>query len=369
MSPSRPAYSLLARAMLVAVVLAAVLQSPGAQGVPAVGDWERRSAQAQRVLHRRAEQNLRMERAQAHAHMPDTMYASTPDPSPPHPLLLEVGTESTTERSASVPARAAERLGYRVGLFPAASRWTQEPGYQGFVRIINRSDEAGEVRIDAWDDNGTHRGPVTLAIGVGETKHFNSDDLEMGNAGKEIEGSTGPGKGDWRLALSSTLELDSSSTVENEKLSDVNELSSTGNALALHANVRRDSQRQLSEALVSSLRLNIDLAHGVGQSDPDALGNLASNADGVAAHHEGLAIVGNRSIGQRIQIAQNVIPLCAHASVVHATKELVAQHQRQERAEYMSADCGIGLMEDGAGVEQALGGAEDLLDHPQLFIA
>ena len=208
MSPSRPEYSLPARAMLVAVVLAAVLQSPGAQGVAAVGDWERRSAQAQRVLHRRAEQNLRMEREQAHAQMPDTMYASTPDPSPPHPFLLDAGTESTTERSAGVPARAAERLGYRVGLFPAASRWTQENGYQGFVRVINRSDEGGEVRIDAWNDDGMHRGPVTLAIGVGETKHFNSEDLEEGNAGKGLSGGIGAGEGDWRLELSGGLDIE-----------------------------------------------------------------------------------------------------------------------------------------------------------------
>ena len=96
---------------------------------------------------------------------------------------------------------------------------------------------------------------------------------------------------------------------------------------------------------------------------------FVGDADGVAAHCEGLAIVGNRSFGQRIQVAQNVVPLGGHAGVVHATKEFVAQHQRQERAENMSADGGIGLVEDGAGVEQDLGGAEDLLDHPQLFIA
>ena len=195
MSPSRPEYSLLARAMLVAVVLAAVLQSPGAQGVAAVGDWERRSAQAQRVLHRRAEQNLRMEREQAHAQMPDTMYASTPDPAPPHPFLLEVGTESTTERSAGVPARAAERLGYRVGLFPAASRWTQENGYQGFVRVINRSDDGGEVRIDAWDDDGTHRGPVTLAIGVGRDEALQLRGPGGGQCGQGSVGGYRGGRG------------------------------------------------------------------------------------------------------------------------------------------------------------------------------
>ena len=38
--------------------------------------------------------------------------------------------------------------------------------------------------------------------------HFNSDDLEQGNARKGLEGGTGPGEGSWRLELeSSTLDL------------------------------------------------------------------------------------------------------------------------------------------------------------------
>ena len=49
---------------------------------------------------------------------------------------------------------------------------------------------------------------MTLAIGAGETKHFNSDDLETGNSGKGLDGSTGSGKGDWRLVLTSPLELE-----------------------------------------------------------------------------------------------------------------------------------------------------------------
>ena len=60
--------------------------------------------------------------------------------------------------------------------------------------------------------------------------------------------------------------------------------------MSLHRSVRHDSQRQFSEALVSALLLIVDLAHRVGQSDPNALCNLAGDADGVAAHHEGLAL-------------------------------------------------------------------------------
>ena len=94
---------------------------------------------------------------------------------------------------------------HSVALFPSAS----DPlGRQGFVRVVNRGDQSGEVHIDAWDDAGTHRAPVTLAIGGGETKHFNSDDLETGNPGKGLDGSTGSGEGDWRLVLTSPLELE-----------------------------------------------------------------------------------------------------------------------------------------------------------------
>jgi hypothetical protein len=167
----------------------------------------RRDRQARQ--HRRL-QHLRMEQAAAHEQMPDTMYASTPDPSPPpHPFPLDASVTSAPERPAApVPARSATRLGHRVGLFPAASRWTQEKGYQGFVRIINRSDDAGEVRIDAWDDAGAHRGPVTLALEALETKHFNSGDLEEGNAGKGLPEGIGSGEGDWRLEVASTLDIE-----------------------------------------------------------------------------------------------------------------------------------------------------------------
>ena len=90
-------------------------------------------------------------------------------------------------------------------MFPSAA---DALGRQGFARIINHSESDGEVTIDAWDDDGRHYGPLTLAMGAGETVHFNSDDLEEGNAGKGLESATGPpGKGNWRLELSSALEL------------------------------------------------------------------------------------------------------------------------------------------------------------------
>ena len=92
-----------------------------------------------------------------------------------------------------------------VALFPAAS----ESGRQGFLRVINRSAEAGDVTIEAFDDEGTRAGPVTLSVAAGATAHFNSEDLEKGNADKGLSGSTGaPDRGDWRLILESELEVE-----------------------------------------------------------------------------------------------------------------------------------------------------------------
>ena len=146
--------------------------------------------------------------AAAHAQMPDTMYASTPDRSPPpHPFPPDVNLKSAPERT-SAPAQSGAGRGYRIAFFPAASRWAGEKGYQGFARLINRSDESGEVRIDAWDDEGTHRGALTLRVGAHRTVHFNSADLEEGNAGKGLDGASGAGAGDWRLELSSALDLE-----------------------------------------------------------------------------------------------------------------------------------------------------------------
>ena len=79
-------------------------------------------------------------------------------------------------------------------------------GRQGFVRIINHSDEAGMVTVTATDDAGMSPDPVTLALGARETKHFNSDDLEM-NDRDRLSGSVGnPTSGYWRLQISTELD-------------------------------------------------------------------------------------------------------------------------------------------------------------------
>ena len=112
------------------------------------------------------------------------------------PLLLAGGH--------ATPAQAESRSEYSLPLFMPASNRVQ----QGFVRIINHSDHAGTVRIHAIDDSGQRFGPVTLDMADKASIHLTSGDLESGNADKGLSGGVGDGEGNWRLELSSTLDIE-----------------------------------------------------------------------------------------------------------------------------------------------------------------
>ena len=105
---------------------------------------------------------------------------------------------------STAPANVEGDL-HTVPMFPA----TSDPlGRQGFVRVINHSDESGEVTITAHDETDRDYGASTLAVGARQTVHFNSDDLETGNREKGLTGGTGAGEGDWRLTLRSGLDIE-----------------------------------------------------------------------------------------------------------------------------------------------------------------
>ena len=120
--------------------------------------------------------------------------------------LMQTPTGHLTNLS-TVPdnqVAAGDETTHHVYLFPS----TADPdARQGFVRVINRG-EAGSVSIKAYDDTATDHEPVALALKANETVHFNSADLEAGAARKGLPEGVGAGEGDWRLELTSTLDLD-----------------------------------------------------------------------------------------------------------------------------------------------------------------
>ena len=72
---------------------------------------------------------------------------------------------------------------------------------QGFVRIINETDQAGRVRITAVDDAGNAASPIEIDLAAGASVHFNSDDLADGNSAKGIDSIGQPRQGHWRLRV------------------------------------------------------------------------------------------------------------------------------------------------------------------------
>ena len=84
---------------------------------------------------------------------------------------------------------------------------------QGFVRLINRSDRAGALRIHAIDDSGRRFGPLSLEMDAKSSVHFNSGDLEVGNDDKGLSGGVGDGEGNWRLEFDTELAIEPSAYV------------------------------------------------------------------------------------------------------------------------------------------------------------
>lgn len=231
----------------------------------------RAEAAQQRQLEARFRWEYERRRSAAHVRMPDTLYASTPSPQPhadrPHRksqgrVLSQQGSGTKVFRApgmdsgksirdagngvfaarrrdgsgtaswpspsgaragspdhsvqasawASISTKSASATGQSVYLFPSAS----DPLREGFVRVINHSAEAGVVSIGPTDDSGQAFDTLALTLGAGQTKHFNSGDLEYGNEGKGLMGSTGSGQGDWRLLFSSELDIEVLSYIRTE---------------------------------------------------------------------------------------------------------------------------------------------------------
>ena len=106
--------------------------------------------------------------------------------------------------AVGVPGTVSAASSHLIALFPSAS----SPHWEGFARIINHSDEPGTVRITGVDDAGVEHGPVELSLKARATAHFNSADLEAGSARKGLSAGLGHGDGDWRLHLSSELDIE-----------------------------------------------------------------------------------------------------------------------------------------------------------------
>ena len=101
-----------------------------------------------------------------------------------------------------IVADAQQGATHTLAMVPPASDRVN----RGLVRIINRSNRRGTVRITAIDDTGWRFGPVSLPMSPRQTRHVTSAQLERGGAG--LSGGVGDGAGNWRLVLTANLDIE-----------------------------------------------------------------------------------------------------------------------------------------------------------------
>ncbi|PKM05789.1 MAG: hypothetical protein CVV14_14915, partial [Gammaproteobacteria bacterium HGW-Gammaproteobacteria-4] len=90
-------------------------------------------------------------------------------------------------------------------MVPPASNTQQ----QGFVRLINRENRAGAVTVWGLDSSGKRSsGVINLTLDANESRQFNSQDMELGNTAKGLEGSLGSGVGNWTLVIRTDLDVE-----------------------------------------------------------------------------------------------------------------------------------------------------------------
>ena len=113
-----------------------------------------------------------------------------------------IGSANISTAGVATDGDTRTRLAAAVPLMLPAADSTR----QGFVRVVNESEESGSVRFFAFDDGGHAPDPIEIRLGAEQVVHFNSDDLEHGNAAKGLEGGVGgPVQGDWRLDVETDL--------------------------------------------------------------------------------------------------------------------------------------------------------------------
>ena len=141
--------------------------------------------------------------------------------------LSRVGmTESGGARGGA--GGSFERIGGLLALLASMYAWGAEEshtvpylpsaaaeGHAGVVRIESRSGVSGQVLVVAVDDAGRRVEAGRLTLGALAAVEFETAAMESGDPAPGLAG-TGPGQGDWRLELTTDLDIEARAYARSE---------------------------------------------------------------------------------------------------------------------------------------------------------
>ena len=96
---------------------------------------------------------------------------------------------------------------------------------QTLVRIVNRWDQAGAVRIEGYDSEGVRHGPIGVSLAPGGVVNLNSAHLESGDH-PALDDGLGDGAGSWWLRLRSELDFEALAYMRQGYLGEVHSTAS-----------------------------------------------------------------------------------------------------------------------------------------------
>src|SRR5271165_931275 len=113
-------------------------------------------------------------------------------------------------------------------------------------------------------------------------------------------------------------------------------------------------------------RRGTGLAGAGRQGDMGAFEKLGHIWRGVGAHEPVGGSVMDAHPLQAVEIAQQLLPFRDEAGLAGEVVEVLLHRERQEGAEDVAADGGVGGMEDRPGAHDRLGSAEEILDKEKI---
>src|SRR3974390_208800 len=112
----------------------------------------------------------------------------------------------------------------------------------------------------------------------------------------------------------------------------------------------------------------VDLAHGGRQRDAGGGERETGGGTRWRAQQEAFVVLLDLGLGERVEIGENVRPGALATEVGDARLQLLLQDEGEEAAGHVTANGLVDFVEDWPCREQALGCAEGLFHHRQLFV-